>query len=152
MFICDKPAFLKKRMSQRKWYSGGVRNETGIDINSSVSLCIFKMKLLALQLFVVLVYRASEAHEYYDGACPDFPPIKSLDWDRWASGAPWRAAFKHNSRSSCIRCSPRWWLVLRCRTGTSSSRRGNRERLKRLSFYLFWEGGLFKKFQPINPL
>jgi len=63
------------------------------------------MKLFALQLCVVLVlvYRASEAHEYYDGACPDFPPIKSLDWDRWAPGDPWRAAFKHNSRSSCIR-------------------------------------------------
>jgi len=60
------------------------------------------MKLLLLHLCLAL-HGASEAHEYYDGACPDFPPMGSLDWSRWASGGVWRAALKHNSRSSCIR-------------------------------------------------
>jgi len=60
------------------------------------------MKLLLLHLCLAL-HGASEAHEYYDGACPDFPPMENLDWSRWASGGVWRAALKHNSRSSCIR-------------------------------------------------
>merc|ERR1711934_1016956 len=62
----------------------------------------FNMKLLLLHLCLAL-HGASEAHEYYDGACPDFPAMESLDWGRWASGGVWRAALKHNSRSSCIR-------------------------------------------------
>jgi len=63
---------------------------------------LFNMKLLLLHLFLGL-QGISEAHEYYDGACPDFPPVGELDWSRWSSGGAWRAAFKHNSRSSCIR-------------------------------------------------
>merc|ERR1711974_364196 len=62
----------------------------------------FNMKLFLLHLCLAL-HGASEGHEYYDGSCPDFPPLGSLDWTRWSSGGGWRAALKHNSRSSCIR-------------------------------------------------
>ena len=83
------------------------RDETGDSRNRSRSVHLtvnpFNMKLFLPHLCLALL-GSSEAHEYYDGSCPDFPPVGSLDWSRWSSGGAWRAAFKHNSRSSCIRC------------------------------------------------
>jgi len=81
------------------------RDETGDSRRSrSVHLTVnpFNMKLFLPHLCLALL-GSSEAHEYYDGSCPDFPPVGSLDWSRWSSGGAWQAAFKHNSRSSCIR-------------------------------------------------
>ena len=110
-------SFLTKRHHRAEWVrgsdiqvgSGLNRDETDDSSSSSSSsnrshppVNPFNMKLLLLHLCLAL-HGASEAHEYYDGACPDFPPMGSLDWSRWASGGVWRAALKHNSRSSCIR-------------------------------------------------
>ena len=117
LMLISHEAPSQSRMSQRKWYPGGVRPKQGWNRRQQSSRSSssssssnrshppvnpFNMKLLLLHLCLAL-HGASEAHEYYDGACPDFPAMENLDWSRWASGGVWRAALKHNSRSSCIR-------------------------------------------------
>jgi|ERR1711890_36263 len=57
--------------------------------------------LCALSLLLLLT--GAQAHEYYDGRCPEFTPVKHLDWDRFKG--TWEVAYKHSSRSSCIRYS-----------------------------------------------
>ena len=123
-------SFLTKRHHRAEWVRGSDiqvgsrlnRDETGDSSSSSRSSSSsntpvnpFNMKLLLLHLCLAL-HGASEAHEYYDGACPDFPPMGSLDWGRWASGDVWRAALKHNSRSSCIRLG--WFSKVGLQSGS----------------------------------
>ena len=130
LMLISHEAPSQSRMSQRKWYPGGVRPKQGWNRRQQSSRSSssssssnrshppvnpFNMKLLLLHLCLAL-HGASEAHEYYDGACPDFPPMGSLDWGRWASGDVWRAALKHNSRSSCIRLG--WFSKVGLQSGS----------------------------------
>ena len=65
---------------------------------SLVSIAMFPcVALLILSLVNVSVL----GHEYYNGLCPNWTPMQAFSWD--AFEGEWRAAFKMNSRSSCIR-------------------------------------------------
>jgi len=51
--------------------------------------------------FYLICLSSILGHEYYSGSCPQFLPIQQLDWARFKG--VWSAAFKHASRSSCIK-------------------------------------------------
>ena len=42
-------------------------------------------------------------HEYYNGRCPQFPPMENFQWSKFSG--EWWVALKMNSRSYCIRNS-----------------------------------------------
>lgn len=57
--------------------------------------------MISYIVIVIAKLLAVHGHEYYNGVCPSFNPMESLDWKLFKG--EWKVAFKMNSRSSCIR-------------------------------------------------
>jgi len=60
------------------------------------------MKQLALRMALISIFASkSLAHEYYSGQCPQFPPMKSFVWEKFAPGT-WFVTKKTGTTSSCL--------------------------------------------------